>query len=119
VENVALRKFVERLTKTVDEQDNERLTEWCEATGCARLDAVPLRTPVRLAGEVRSVRIVPRAGAPALEANVQDGRGVVTAVFLGRRKVLGVSPGRRLVLEGVVTTDRDHKVMYNPVYELK
>jgi hypothetical protein len=116
---LALRKFVERVTKPVDERDREALGEWCSATGCSRLDDVPYRTPVRLAGEVRSVRIVPRAGAPALEANVNDGRGTVTAVFLGRRKILGLSPGRRLVLEGVVTRDREDRVMYNPVYELR
>jgi hypothetical protein len=73
---------------------------------------------VRVAGEVRSVRIVPRAGAPALEATIQDGRSSLTAVFLGRRKILGVSPGRRILLEGVVTRDRGNRVMYNPTYTL-
>jgi len=115
---VALRKFVERLTKPIDEQDRERLGAWCNVAGTTPLDEAPLRTPVKLAGEVRSVRIVPRAGAPALEATIQDGRGSVTAVFLGRRKILGVSPGRRLLLEGVVTSDRESRVMYNPSYTL-
>jgi hypothetical protein len=115
---VALRKFVERLTKPIDEQDRERLGEWCSLAGTTRLDEAPLRTPVRLAGEVRSVRIVPRAGAPALEATIQDGRSSLTAVFLGRRKILGLSPGRRILLEGVVTRDRGNRVMYNPTYTL-
>jgi hypothetical protein len=116
---LALRKFVERITKPVDERDREALTEWCDLTGCSRIGDAPLRRPVRLAGEVRSVRIVPRAGAPALEANVNDGQGSVTAVFLGRRKILGLSPGRRVVLEGVLTRDREDRVMYNPIYELQ
>jgi hypothetical protein len=116
---VALRKFVERLTKTVDEQDRQKLAEWCTTLGTDRLDAVPLRTPVRVAGEVSSVRIVPRAGAPALEATVQDGSGSVTAVFLGRRKIPGVSPGRRILLDGVVARDHEDRVMYNPVYTLR
>ena len=116
---MALRKFVERITKPVDEQDREALGQWCDLAADARLDEAPLRTPVRLAGEVRSVRIVPRAGAPALEANVNDGRGNVTAVFLGRRKILGLSPGRRVVLEGVLTRYREDRVMYNPIYELR
>jgi hypothetical protein len=39
-------------------------------------------------------------------------------VFLGRRKILGMSPGRRVYLEGVVTKDAGAQVMYNPVYQL-
>ena len=115
---MALRKFVERLTKPIDEQDRERLGQWCSLAGTTPLDAAPLRTPVKLAGEVRSVRIVPRAGAPALEATIDDGSGRVTAVFLGRRKILGISPGRRLLLEGVVTRDHESRVIYNPTYTL-
>lgn len=116
---MALRKFVERLTKPIDEQDRERLSAWCELAGTARLDDVPLRQPVRVAGEVKSVRIVPRAGAPALEASVQDGRGAVTAVFLGRRKIPGLSPGRRILLEGVVSSDHEERLIYNPIYTLQ
>jgi hypothetical protein len=116
---LALRKLVERITKPVDEQDREALGQWCDLTTNSRMDDAPMREPVRLAGEVRSVRIVPRAGAPALEANVNDGRGTITAVFLGRRKILGLSPGRRVVLEGVITRDREARVMYNPLYELR
>jgi hypothetical protein len=42
----------------------------------------------------------------------------VTAVFLGRRKIGGISPGRRVVLEGVPTHDGPRRVMYNPIYTL-
>ena len=42
---------------------------------------------------------------------------MITAVFLGRRKILGISPGRRVFLEGVVATDGTTHVMYNPLYE--
>jgi hypothetical protein len=115
---VALRKLVERLTKPTDEIDREKLTSWCDAHGGAPLDAVECRAPVFVAGEVRSVRIVPRAGADALEATVIDGRGAVTAVFLGRRRVAGFTPGRRVVLQGVVTRHGAERLIYNPVYTL-
>jgi hypothetical protein len=51
---------------------------------------------------------------------VQDGRGSVTAVFLGRRKIPGLSPGRRLLLQGVVTSQASgaQGVIYNPIYQL-
>ena len=116
---MALRKLVDKLTKPVEEQDRETLVQWCDERQGAALDDLVLRRPVRIAGEVRSVRIVPRAGADALEATVTDGRQFVTAVFLGRRKVIGVSPGRRLILDGVVTEDVGEKFIYNPIYTLQ
>jgi hypothetical protein len=114
---VALRKLVNRLTKPTDELDREHLVQWCSSTGCTALDQIVVRRPVRVGGEVRSIRIVPRAGADALEATITDGHGVLTAVFLGRRKILGISPGRRVFLEGVVAQDGPANVMYNPLYE--
>jgi hypothetical protein len=116
---VALRKFVERLTKPVDEIDRERLSSWCDAQGSTPMDQVAPRRPVSVAGEVHSVRIVPRAGADALEATVQDGRGAVVAVFLGRRRIRGLTPGRLVTMEGVVTEDGRERVMYNPIYTLR
>lgn len=122
---MGIRKFAEKFTKPVDEQDRELLVTWCSNVGGTPLDGLQLRQPVRIAGEIRSMRIVPRAGAASLEATVQDGRGSVTAVFLGRRKILGLSPGRRVMLEGVVTANRKANsasgtdcLMYNPVYQL-
>lgn len=115
---MALRKFVDRLTKPTEQIDREHLEEWCTISGLPALDAVEERKPVRVVGEVRSIRIVPRAGADALEATITDGHGSLTAVFLGRRKILGVSPGRRVFLEGVVTKDGSTQLMYNPIYQL-
>ncbi len=114
---MALRKLVNRLTKPTDEVDREKLAAWCSATGCPTLAEIVVRKPVRVGGEVRSIRIVPRAGADALEATITDGHGVLTAVFLGRRKISGISPGRRVFLEGVVAQDSGAYVMYNPLYE--
>ena len=55
-----MRKFVEKFTKPVDEQDRERLVTWCSARGVTPLDELQSRRPVQIAGEIRSVRIVPR-----------------------------------------------------------
>jgi len=117
---VGIRRFAEKFTKPVDEQDREHLLSWCAERGGTPLDQLAPRQPVRVAGEVRSVRIVPRAGAASLEATVQDGRGAVTAVFLGRRKIPGLSPGRRVLLEGVVTGRGKGQpgIIYNPLYQL-
>jgi hypothetical protein len=67
---------------------------------------------------VRAVRIVPRAGAPATEITVSDGRGSVDAVFLGRRKIAGMSSGRHVLLAGVAGRDGNRFLVYNPEYTL-
>jgi RecG-like helicase len=112
------KKMVERLTKPTAELDREQLTEFCDARQLRAMDTLEPRRPVKVGGEVRSIRIVPRAGAPALEVTVSDGRGSVVAVFLGRRKIAGLSPGRKIALEGVVARDGKRALITNPAYEL-
>jgi RecG-like helicase len=116
---MALKNFVNRLTKPVEEHDREKLVEFCSRLkGCHATDELQPRTVARVVGEISSVRIVPRAGAPSLEVGVSDGKGVVTAVFFGRKKVAGLTPGRRLVVEGMVAPLGNRAFIYNPVYEL-
>jgi RecG-like helicase len=116
---VALKDLVSRLTKPVEEVDREKLIEFCtKLEGCVGTDQLAPRQMARVVGEVSSVRIVPRAGASSLEVGVSDGRGVVTAVFFGRKKLAGLNPGRRVVVEGMVAPQGNRCFMYNPVYEL-
>jgi hypothetical protein len=115
---LAFRKVVDRLTKPVEELDREALCRFCDELGATAMNEITPRAPVRVAGEVRAVRIVPRAGAPATEVTVSDCRGAVVAVFLGRRKIAGMSPGRHLVLSGVVGRDGNRFIVYNPEYTL-
>lgn len=117
---MALRKLVERLSpRPVEDLDREKLDRFRTEQDGVPLDTAAARANVRVAGEIRSVRIVPRAGADALEVLVNDGRGSITAVFLGRRKIAGVSPGRRIVLEGLTARDGRRLLLYNPVYTLQ
>ncbi len=113
---MALKKLVDRFTKSTEDNDRERLAAFCDDLDVTRLDELPLRVPVRFGGEITSVRIVPRAGAPALEVNISDGRGSVVAVFLGRRHIAAMSPGRRLEAEGVATARGPERLVYNPWY---
>ena len=115
---MALKNFVERFTKPVEELDRQQLSAYCDSLAFTPMDRIEPRRPVRVGGEVRALRIVPRAGAPALEVTVSDGRGAVVAVFLGRRKIAGLTPGRRIVIEGVTARDGNRFVVFNPVYEL-
>jgi RecG-like helicase len=115
---MALKKMVERLTKPVEEIDREQLTAFCDERNLTAMDTIEPRTEVKVGGEVRSVRIVPRAGAAALEVTVTDGRGSVVGVFLGRRKIAGLSPGRKVAFQGVAARDGKRYLVFNPIYEL-
>ncbi len=116
---MALRRFVHKITKTTAEIDREKLGAFCESCAATPIGELELRKVGRTVGEIRSVRIVPRAGAAAVEATVTDGDDSIIAVFLGRRRVGGISTGRRLEIEGMVARDGNRKLMFNPIYELR
>ena len=114
---VAFRKGLQRLATPTEELDRQALTEFCTVRGFTPMDQLEARTRASTGGEVKSVRIVPRAGAPALEVTVADGRGSATAVFLGRRKIAGMVPGKRIAMSGMVARDGKRLLFYNPEYE--
>ena len=44
---------------------------------------------------------------------------MVTLVWLGRRHIAGIEPGRQLTVRGRIAMREDRKVIYNPYYELE
>jgi len=107
-----------RLTAQTHELDAEELQRRAEHAGAQPVAACVDRMPATVFGTVRALTIRPRAGTPALEAELYDGSGVVTLVFVGRRTIAGIEPGRRLRATGRVTTNEGRRVMFNPRYEL-
>lgn len=78
----------------------------------------PDREQVILRGEIRSLTLRPRGGVAALEAELDDGSGVITLVWLGRRRIIGIEPGRALAVRGCIGIQGGVRVMFNPRYEL-
>lgn len=115
---MVLKKVVQRLTTPVEELDRRQLCDFCDALGLTPTNDLTPRVSVRVGGEVRSVRTVPRAGAPSLEVTISDGRGSATAVFLGRRKIAGIAPGRKMTIEGVTGQYGSRNLIFNPIYTL-
>lgn len=76
------------------------------------------RHRVRVAGRVRSVRVQPRAGTSNLECVLADSSGKILLVFQGRRRIPGIQPGARLVVEGMVGDWARRQAILNPDYEL-
>jgi hypothetical protein len=60
-----------------------------------------------------------RPNAPTLEAELFDGTDGITLVWLGRRRITGIEPGRTIKVQGRIALRDGHKVLYNPYYELQ
>ena len=71
-----------------------------------------------MAGRVKSVRVQPRAGTSNLECVLADDSGRLLLVFQGRRRIPGIQPGARLVVEGMVGDWARRQAILNPDYEL-
>jgi hypothetical protein len=87
--------------------------------GCTPISEAADRERVRLRGSLRTVTLRPRGGVPALEAELYDGTGVITLVWLGRRRIAGVEPGRQVEVTGRIGVQDGVRIMYNPRYELR
>ena len=57
----------------------------------------------------------PRRNLPVLEADLYDGSGIVTLVWLGRRRIAGIEPGRNLTVRGRVALREGRKVDLQPL----
>lgn len=86
--------------------------------GGTPIEELPVRHRATVCGTLRSVTLRPRAGVPALEAEMYDGTGSLFLVWLGRRQIAGVEPGRRVRVQGMVTDNHGNRVIFNPRYEL-
>ncbi|MGA2838034.1 MAG: amino acid permease [Acidimicrobiales bacterium] len=88
------------------------------ARGTIPIGDAQWRQRVRVAGRVRSVRVQPRAGTSNLECLLVDDSGMLLLVFQGRRRIPGIQPGARLVVEGMVGDWARRQAILNPDYEL-
>jgi hypothetical protein len=114
-----LKRAFKRFVATPAELEADDLRQQSVDQGCAAIDTVVDRAVVTVFGHVKSVSLAPRAGAPTLEADVFDGAGILTLVWLGRRKIVGIRPGVELVATGRVSCQDGRRVIFNPRYELR
>jgi hypothetical protein len=114
-----LRRFFERLTASEDELQAEELQRESAKCGAVPAGQCTRGQVVSVSGRLRTVAYTPRTNLPTLEADLYDGSDVVTLVFLGRRSIAGIEPGRQLTARGRIALRDDRKVIYNPYYELE
>jgi hypothetical protein len=111
-----LRRLVASAGSLDAEELSAEVSEQTDAKPCARVECGD-RT--RVVGRLRAVSYTPRESVPTLEAELFDGTGTVTLIWLGRRRIPGVEPGRALVASGRVGEHNGRPAMYNPRYELR
>jgi hypothetical protein len=99
----------------LESQERQRVAE---SAGANRVGDLCDRQQARLRGTISVLTIKPRAGMPWLEAELSDGSGTVTLIWMGRREIPGVVAGRELIVNGRVSCVDGGRRIYNPHYEL-
>jgi len=113
------RRMLDRLSSTQEELDSEELQQDALKSGCTRILDCSDRQIVTVTGTLRTVTLRPRAGVPALEAELFDGSAALDVVWLGRRSITGIEPGRMILASGRISMNRGRPVLFNPKYELR
>ncbi len=113
------RRLVRRLTSDVSELDADARARRVAQAGARRASDCSSGEAVTVVGRLRSVEHCPRAAVATLEAELFDGSEGVTLVWLGRRRIPGIEPGRTVRASGRLAVRDGRKVLYNPYYELQ
>lgn len=113
-----LQRALRKLAQSSEELDSEDMQASVRASGSMPIKTCEDRQVVHLTGTVTTVTITPRQGHPALEVELRDGSGAVTLVWLGRRAIPGIDPGRSIKISGRISCHEGRRVIYNPRYEL-
>ncbi len=112
-------RAIHRITASDSELDAEQLQSDSDRAGAEAVSQCCRGEQVCIAGRLRSVVYTPRETTPTLEAELWDGSGTVLLVWLGRRRIGGIEPGRHLVVRGRLAKRDNKLVIYNPWYELQ
>jgi len=102
-----------------DRDEARELRRDARKAGLVTIAEAPDRQQVVVQGTLRTVTLRPRGGVPALEAELYDGTGSISVIWLGRRRIGGVSPGRGIRVEGRIGVQDGARIIYNPRYFLR
>ncbi|MGL4172460.1 MAG: OB-fold nucleic acid binding domain-containing protein [Actinomycetota bacterium] len=112
------RGLLHRISRSDEVVEAEALRSHAERLGGTPILELPDRQVAQVCGTLRTVTLRPRGGVPALVAELYDGSGTLAVVWLGRRMISGVEPGRRMRIRGRVAHREGQPIVFNPSYEL-
>jgi RecG-like helicase len=104
--------------RSQDEIEAGELTSEARSHGADAIGSCARGHRASVHGTIRSVTVRPLATAPSLEAEVYDGSGHITLVWIGHRSLSGVDTGRPITAHGRVTCPQGRPTIFNPTYRL-
>lgn len=110
--------LLHRLTASPQRLDAVGLQDEVVERNCAKVSELVCGGRVQVTGRLRAVVYTPSETVPTLVAELFDGSDSLDLVWLGRRRIAGVEPGRRVIARGRVGVHNGRNAMYNPWYEL-
>lgn len=111
-------RWLSSLTRSQEQVEAVELSTQAAAEGADAIASCARGNSVTVCGTIRSVTLRPRAKAPTLEAEIYDGSGHLTLIWLGRRSLSGVDVGRSITAQGRLTCPQGEPVIFNPSYRL-
>ncbi|ALG84666.1 OB-fold nucleic acid binding domain-containing protein [Gordonia phthalatica] len=113
-----LKRLGRMLTEDLDEIEDDRIQRECRAPGAQRAVDCVRGDEATMVGELRSVQTCSRSTKAGVSAEFFDGTDTVVLKWMGRNRIPGIEPGRRVTVRGRVAEVDGAKLMYNPYYEL-
>ncbi|MSS45597.1 OB-fold nucleic acid binding domain-containing protein [Cutibacterium sp. WCA-380-WT-3A] len=111
-----LRRVLHRMVASNEDLVDDDLQRSSLDAGVSTIAEAKLRTRASLQGRIEVLTLNPRGTNRWLEAELRDGTGAVTLIWMGRRRIPGLRAGRRLSVEGMITEAGGRRVIYNPRY---
>ena len=111
--------LLRRLTADVHDLDADELQGDVEECSAVPLEGLRRGDLATVAGRVRSVVYNPKETVQTFTAELFDGSGAIHVVWLGRRRIAGIEPGRKMIVHGRVGEHEGRPAIYNPMYELR
>lgn len=116
--NNPLLRALRRLAASNADLESEERQKVVERSGATRISETIDRQSATLRGTITVLTMKPRNGTPWLEAELRDGSGEVTLIWMGRREIPGITAGRELSVTGRISDVDGQRRIYNPRYEL-
>jgi RecG-like helicase len=110
--------LLRRLTASAHHLDAEELRDEVDKQRCTHVGDLERGERATVTGRLRHVVYTPAENVPTLEAELYDGSAAIDLVWLGRRRIAGIEPGRRIKATGRIGVHEGRPAIYNPWYEL-
>ena len=111
-----LRRVLHRVTASNEDLADDDLQRSSINAGVSTIAEARMRSRASLQGRIEVLTLNPRGTNRWLEAELRDGTGAVTLIWMGRRRIPGLRAGRRISVEGMITEADGRRGIYNPRY---